>query len=93
MSASTGVLTVPTCPRLYFPLAGLKRQRLDVPYVKGAAGLAPATWQNALAAVAAAVAQVRFCRYRFPPTDELKYRGARRVRTQCPTVEALPYCY
>jgi hypothetical protein len=28
--------------------------------------------------------QVRFCRYRVSPTDELKYRGARRVRTQCP---------
>ena len=27
-----------------------------------------------------ALAQVRFCRYRFSPTDELKYRGARRVR-------------
>ena len=28
--------------------------------------------------------QVRFCRYRFSATDELKHRGARRVRTQCP---------
>jgi hypothetical protein len=28
--------------------------------------------------------QVRFCRYRFSAADELKYRGARRVRTQCP---------
>jgi hypothetical protein len=26
--------------------------------------------------------QVRFCRYRFSPTGELGYRGARRVRTQ-----------
>jgi hypothetical protein len=26
--------------------------------------------------------EVRFCRYRFSPTGELKYRGARRVRTQ-----------
>ena len=28
------------------------------------------------------VRKVRFCRYRFSPTGELKYRGARRVRTQ-----------
>jgi hypothetical protein len=28
--------------------------------------------------------QVRFCRYQVFPTDEFKYRGARRVRTQCP---------
>jgi hypothetical protein len=28
--------------------------------------------------------EVRFCRYRFSPAGELKYRGARRVRTQCP---------
>jgi hypothetical protein len=28
--------------------------------------------------------EVRFCRCRFSATDELKYRGARRVRTQCP---------
>ena len=36
--------------------------------------------------------QVRCCRYRFPPTGELKCRGARRVRTQVHCI-AYPYCY
>ena len=41
-----------------FQYDGLKRQRLDVPYVKTAEGaLAPATWQQALEAVAAQVSQ------------------------------------
>jgi len=35
-----------------FMYDGLKRQRLDHPMVKGASGLAPATWEQALAAVA-----------------------------------------
>jgi hypothetical protein len=34
------------------------------------------------AALLSASAPVRFCRHRFSPTGELKYRGARRVRTQ-----------
>ena len=35
---------------------------------------------------AGAAAQVRFCRYQFPPTGELKYRGARSVRIHQSTV-------
>jgi NADH dehydrogenase/NADH:ubiquinone oxidoreductase subunit G len=42
-----------------FQYDGLKRQRLDVPYVKTANGLAPATWQQALEAVAVKVSEAK----------------------------------
>jgi hypothetical protein len=42
-----------------FQYDALRYQRLNVPYVRGAAGLAQATWPEALAAVAAAVGGVK----------------------------------